>query len=348
VSGAVMLLGAPSPPPVPTIPPPPEQRFATFVVGESNAAAYRAATQLARGEVCAPLLLHGPSGVGKTHLLHATHAELAERGRGVACLAAHDLTQALHAARRADQAAAFWRELGALDALLLDDVHSPAGDEALQRELVEGLVAWVEGGRILALIADRSPNDVPERTGRWHRQLGATVLHLAPPELGLRIAIAQRKAEQLGLDLDAELTATIAQRLTGSVRRLEGALTRLHALARLSDRPLDRCLVEEVLPPAPTVPSIERIVTETAAAFGLPAHRLRGHRGGGELVLPRRVAMMLMHRLLQLSAVEIGRIFHRDRTTVHHACAAVAARLARDAQLARTIRQIEERLTGTT
>jgi chromosomal replication initiator protein len=344
VSGAAMVLGATSPrPPGPSIPPPPEHSFAAFVVGESNQAAYRAATALARGESCRPLLLHGPSGVGKTHLLHATYAGLAERGRAVACLAAHDLTQALLAARRADQAAAFWRELGALDALLLDDVHSLAGEEPLQEELADGLAAWVEGGRILAVTTARSPEE-----GRWCPRDGtATIRHLPPPETALRIAIVRRKAEQLGLDLPAELSATIAQRLTGSVRRLEGALTRLHALARLSGRPLDRCLVEEVLPPVPPVPSVERIVAETAAAFGLSAHRLRGRAGGGELVLPRRVAMWLMHRLLALPAGEIGRLFRRDRTTVHHACQGLTAQLARDAQLARTVRRIEERLIGT-
>jgi chromosomal replication initiator protein len=348
VSGAATLLGATPAPPVPSIPPPPEQSFAAFVVGESNAAAYRAATALARGEIGGPLLLHGPSGVGKTHLLHAAYAGLAERGCGVACLAAHDLTEALLAARRANQAAAFWRELRALDALLLDDVHSLAGDEPLRGELADALAAWVEGGRILAVTTDRPPDEVPE-TGRWcPRDGAATVEHLPPPETALRIAIVRHKAEQLGLELGAELSATIAQRLPGSIRRLEGALTRLHALARLSGRPLDRRLVEEVLPPAPPVPSVERIVAETAAAFGLSAHRLRGRGGGGELVLPRRVAMWLMHRLLGLRAAEIGRLFQRDRTTVHHAYRGLPARLARDAQLARTVRRIEERLIGTT
>jgi chromosomal replication initiation ATPase DnaA len=65
-------------------------------------------------------------------------------------------------------------------------------------------------------------------------------------------------------------------------------------------------------------------------------------------VLPRRVAMFLTYRLLRLPLTEIGRIFHRDRTTVHHACAAMRARLAQDAHFARTVRRIEERLTGTT
>src|SRR5579884_4172106 len=185
MSGAAMFLGATPPPPVPSIPPPPDQSFAAFVVGESNQAAYRAATALARGEIGGPLLLHGPSGVGKTHLLHATYAGLA----------AHDLTQALLAARRANQDAAFWRELGALDALLLDDVHSLAGDEPLQGELADALAAWVEGGRILAVTTDRPPDEVPE-TGRWcPRDGAATVQHLPPPETALRIAIVRRKAE---------------------------------------------------------------------------------------------------------------------------------------------------------
>ncbi|HLK12097.1 MAG TPA: DnaA/Hda family protein [Candidatus Binatia bacterium] len=341
--------GPPAGLPVRALPPPPEHSFASFVVGESNAPAHRAATLLARGGDRVPLVLHGPSGVGKTHLLHATHAALAERGRAVACLPAAELTQALLAAYRANRHRELWRDLGVLDAILLDDVHSLAGHEQVQGHLAEGLIAWVEGGRALALTADRAPEDVPELAGRWRQRFGeATVVHLPAPEPALRTAILHHKARRLGLDLDDDLASVIAQRLAGSVRRLEGALTRLLAHVRLSGRPIDRALVEEVLP-APVLlarggPSLGRIVGETAVAFGLPARLLRGRRRRSELVVPRRVAMFLSHRLLRRPLAEIARAFHRDRTTVHHACAAVAAQLDSDPQLAGTIRRIEERL----
>src|SRR5712691_4927888 len=85
--------------------------FATFVVGQSNDGAFRAAGELIAGRR-SPLFLHGPSGVGKTHLLHAIAHELTAQGLLVACLPAAELVAALVGAYGTTGHAGFWRELG--------------------------------------------------------------------------------------------------------------------------------------------------------------------------------------------------------------------------------------------
>ena len=248
----LVQLGVAAPPPVlpiPTEPPNAEQTFDSFVVGESNAGAYEVARALGNATLGTSLFLHGPTGVGKTHLLHAVFHALHGSGTIVACLPAAQLVSALVAAYGRHGHEAFWRDLTPLGALLLDDVHSLAGQEELQERLMEGLVAWVEGGRTLVLTSDRAPRDMPDLAARVRERFeGGEVASIELPEPALRLAILQRKARAQGIEFEPRLVARLAVRLAGDVRRLEGALTRLAAHARLSGRPLDEALAEEVLP----------------------------------------------------------------------------------------------------
>ena len=161
-------LDLPAPPPllpIRTTPPLPDHTFETFMVGQSNTRAFGAAQALARQDTTAPVFLHGPAGVGKTHLLHAIAHVLEARRLAVACLPAARLIEGLVDAIREDREGRFWRELRALDALLLDDLHSLAGQEQVQAQLIDGLVAWAEDGRPLALLTRTAPARARPQTG---------------------------------------------------------------------------------------------------------------------------------------------------------------------------------------
>jgi chromosomal replication initiator protein len=326
-----------------------DHTFDTFVVGESNGQAWTSARAVAAGASRAPLFLHGPSGVGKTHLLHAVFHAMEARGTRVTCLPAARLVAGLVAAYGEHGHEAFWRDIQPLGALLLDDVHSLAGQEEVQERLMEGLVAWVEGGRLLVLTSDRAPQDLPELAARVREHFEhGVVTRMDPPEPALRLAILQRKASALGLVLDTGLAARIAVEIGGNVRRLEGALTRLLAHTRLLGRQLDASLVAEVLPelrPRPPAPlTVDRILDETAAVFGASTRSLRGRSRRPELTLPRQVAMYLARKRLGRPFAELGAAFGRDHTTVLHAWQAVSARLESERSLAAIIEQIEQRL----
>lgn len=347
-------IGLTTPPPtlpIRTAPPTRAHTFDTFVLGQSNAVACTAARDLIAQREPASLFLHGPSGVGKTHLLHAVFHALHAGGVLVACLPAAELVGALVAAYGTDDHEGFWHDLAPVQALLLDDVHSLAGQEEVQEHLMEGLVAWVEGGRLLALTSDRPPADLPRLTVgvRQHFER-AVVAGIEPPEPALRLAILERKASALGLVLDRMLATRIALAIGGNVRRLEGALTRLLAHARLQDRPIDEALAERALPelrPQPAAPlTVERIVEATATAFGMPARLLRGRSRRSDLALPRQVAMYLARRLLHEPFAELGAAFARDHSTVVHAWQSVVRRLGADRTLTAVVEQIERRLTG--
>jgi chromosomal replication initiator protein len=334
--------------PIPVVATSSEHTFASFVVGRANAAAVAAARARIDGDRT-PLAIHGPSGVGKTHLLHAMLHELEDSGTPSACLPAARFVASMVAAYGAKAVSSFWADLAQLGALLLDDLHSLAGQDAVQEQLMEGLSQWVEAGRLLVLTCDRPPHELPGLTGRLpERFVDGVVVPIEPADPALRLAILQRKAHAQGVSLDAPLALRLASQIGGNVRRLEGALTTLVAHARLLGRRIDQPLADEVLPelrvalPGPV--SVERIVEETAVAFGAAARAVLGRSRRPGLVLPRQVAMYLARRILGRPFAELSRAFSRDHTTVIHAWRSIAGRLETDERLAALVGRIERRL----
>jgi len=345
----VALATPPAPLPIPVRAPSAQHSFDRFLGADSNRTAVAAARGLVEDASPNPLFVHGPSGVGKTHLLHAIFHALDAAGLAVACLSARELVDALVARVAAGSADVFWRELRPLGALLLDDVHSLRGREETQEHLVEGLARWLDAHRLLVLTSDRAPAELPALMARLaNRFARSTVAAIAPPEPALRIAILLQRAADAGVTLDPPVAACLAAAVGGNVRRLEGALNRLVAHARLRGRPLDETLAREVLPelgphgdPALTV---DRIVAATARAFRVPSGRLRGRARSPEAVRARQVAMFLARRLLARPFAELGAAFDRDHAAVLHACRTIAARLERDRALRAVVRDLEREL----
>jgi chromosomal replication initiator protein len=345
-SGHQLEIAVPRALPIRISPPDAAHTFGSFVVGDSNARAHAAARALADGAP-GPLYLHGPSGVGKTHLLHALFHALAARGAVPACLPIDRLMDALFQAYGRGDLDVFWRDLRGPDALLLDDAHSLAGRPEMQERLVEGLRAWVDDGRVLVLTSDRH-TDMPLLADLCSRTAHGVAARIDPPEPALGLAILKRMAQVRGVGLDVGLAERLARDFGGNVRRLQGALTRLLAYAQLRgtapDEALAAAVLHEIGPRPSALPTVERILEATAAVFAAPLRALRGRGRAPELVLARHVAMYLARKLLQRPFGELGQFFGREHTTVLHAWRGITTRLEKDRQLAEVVERIEQRL----
>ena len=118
--------------------PSPRYVFDTFVVGESNRFAFAAAHAVAQkpGHAWNPLFLHGDSGLGKTHLLHAVgNAILAAKPGGrVAVVSSERYTNDFVDALRKGTLDEFRKKYRECAALLVDDVQFLAGKEKTAEE----------------------------------------------------------------------------------------------------------------------------------------------------------------------------------------------------------------------
>jgi len=330
----------------------PRYRFSTFVVGAGNQLAHAAALKVAEapGQTLNPLLLHGETGLGKTHLLQATARHAAERpaaSRVRYVTAEAFLNDFVRSVSDRRAMPAFRERYRGVEVLLLDDVQFFAGKERVQEELLHTFTALYERGRQIVLSSDRPPRDLgPIDSGLCSRFEMGLLAEVRRPDLATRAAILAKLAEAQELAIgDPALLPFIAGRVTRNVRELQGALTRLAAHSSLMGRKLDLDLARELLPDEKeTEVSIERVEEVVAARFGLPLDELRGRRRTTSVVYPRHLAMHLARQLTGASLLSIGRHFGRDHTTVMYADRRVRRQIRDDPEARDLVEELSERV----
>ncbi len=337
----------------------PRYSFTSFVVGKSNELAFNAAHTLASAVNCGkaagfnPLFLHGPTGLGKTHLMHAIgSAVLAANPKAkVVYLSAEKFMVEFLAALRAKDTIAFKQRLRSADLLMVDDVQFIAGKESTQEEFFHTMNEIISAGRWLVISADRSPQNLEGIESRILSRLAwGLVADINPADFELRYNILTTKlAAMPGAHVPDEVVQFLARKIVANVRELEGALNRVIAYSNLVGRKLDMDFTREVLADVLRAHSrkltIDEIQRRVADHYALKINDLISPRRAREVARPRQVAMYLAKMLTPRSLPEIGRRFGgRDHTTVMHAVKRIEELRAVDHELDRDINQLRRAL----
>jgi chromosomal replication initiator protein len=318
--------------------------FDAFVVGKSNELAYNAARTVAEGGPVGfnPLFLHGTTGLGKTHLMHAIGWELRARNpqAKVAYMSAEKFMVEFLAALRAKETIAFKQRLRSVDLLMIDDVQFISGKDSTQEEFFHTMNEIISAGKRLVITADRSPQSLEGIQERILSRLAwGLVADINPADYELRLNILMSKIERLpGVRVEPEVIEFLARRITSNVRELEGALNRVVAYATLVGKPVDldftRQVLADVLRAHEKKITIDEIQRKVADYYTVKLSDMMSARRAREVARPRQVAMYLAKKLTPRSLPEIGRRFGgRDHTTVMHAVKRIDELRAADREL---------------
>jgi chromosomal replication initiator protein len=302
----------------------PRFTFETFVSASSNRLALAAAQTVAEtpGRSYNPLFIHGASGLGKTHLLHAIGNYVLENypTHRVLYVTTETFLNDFVDAMRSRTTVAFKRHYRECDVLLIDDVQFMQNKEGLQEELFHTYNTLHGAGKQIVLTSDRAPKSIETLEDRLRsRLLSGLLAEIDPPDLETRLAILRTKAITDHIDLPDDVGEFIATNVKDNIRELEGALTRVSAFASLTNEPISLELTKLVLSDIGAEPKLitpDMILTAVAEAFGLTVDDLVGPRRARPLVTARHVAMYLVRTLTDYSYPSIGKIFGgRDHST---------------------------------
>ena len=150
--------------------------------------------------------------------------------------------------------------------------------------------------------------------------------------------VDQNRANYGDVAIAGDVLEFLAHRITTNVRVLEGALTRLFALASLLGREVTLDLAQDCL--ADILRSSERKVTveeiqrKVAEHYNIRLSDMIGPKRLRTIARPRQIAMYLAKHMTTRSLPEIGRRFGgRDHTTILHGVRKVEELRATDSQL---------------
>jgi chromosomal replication initiator protein len=334
----------------------PALTFDTLVPGRANQMARTAALHVAGapGHMYNPLFIYGGVGLGKTHLIHAVGNALLKDNPEARILYLHAeqfITDVVKNYQRKtfDELKAKYHSL---DLLLIDDVQFLAGKERTQEEFFNAFEALLAKRAHIIMTSDTYPKglvDIDERlTSRF--DAGLTVA-IEPPELEMRVAILMKKSDAEGTAMPEDVAFFIAKNVRANVRELEGALRKVLAYSRFSQKEININLAREALKDLLSIQNrqigVENIQKTVADFYKIKVADMYSKKRPASIARPRQIAMYLAKEMTQKSLPEIGELFGgRDHTTVLHAVRKIGGERQKNTELNQQLHVLEQTLKG--
>ena len=329
--------------------------FENYVVGNSNLFVYNACLAVAENPASMwnPLLIYGPSGLGKTHLMYATTRKISElypEKKIIYITGEQFVNDMVDHLRKKDSSgtgfSAFREKYRRCDVLLIDDIQFIAGKSAVQEEFFHTFNTLYESQKQIIITCDRPLREIKQLDERlqYRFEMGLTA-DIQPPDYELRAAIIKNKAEALHLQLSEDSVVYLAEHLTKNIRQIEGALTKIYAKKVLYGKNITDELVEETVADLATVnvspkDLVEKIFTVVSNKYGTTKEEICSKTKKRDVAEPRHVCAYLISELTDYSQRQIGAYLGRDRTTVINSIEVIKKMIMNDPSFEKDIKDL--------
>ncbi len=337
--------------------------FDNFIVGESNKFAHAASVAVANEPVCKstsefstynPLFIHGPSGLGKTHVLYAiiNHIKMTRPELKIVYVKGEEFTNQLIDSIAKKNPMEFREKYRTADVLLIDDIQFIAGRDSTQEEFFHTFNALYEDHKQIILTSDRPPRDIQTLEDRLKTRFEWGIMaDIQPPDSDLRAAILKKKAADIKITLDDEVLNFLAENLKSNIRQVEGAIKKLGALSILMGVPITvdlakRSISDLMTAEEPTSVTVERILETVAKKYGTTIDNIKGTRRTREIAYARHIAVYLLRKLTDLSLPQIGKCLGRDHTTIISSLRTVEKELGANTQTDADVNELLNELSN--
>lgn len=338
-----------------------EYTFETFVHGNCNEIAYQAAYAVAQtatnpnqaDQKMNPLFIYGPSGLGKTHLLHAicNYTHTYKPSLSVLFVSSETFTNELIDAIQNHTMPKFRAKYRNLDFLLIDDVQFFGSRDSTKMEIFNTFNELFDKKKYIIMTSDRTPSDIDKLEDRLQSRFSSgLVAPISPPDYEICCIILQKRAEKMGITLPKDVVDYIASHINTNVRELEGAFNKLVTFSHIKKEPITLPFAREALKDQIPIESgqeltVDFIIDTVCKYYGVKKEKLLGNGRPKRIVIPRQIAMYLCRNELHESYPTLRDCFKRkDHSTVLYACERVENDMAKDPQTRAAIEAIRKML----
>ena len=328
----------------------PRFQLSSFIVGPFNELAHAAAQAVIRkpGIAYNPLLIYGPTGLGKTHLIQAigNHFRINTPDRKIQYVTSEKFSMDYVSSLQAGKVQNFKEKYRSYDLLIMDDIQFLAKMEKTKEEFFHLFNYLHDGNKQLVFSSDQHPNLIPGLEDRLKSRLNAgMIISVTPPDHESRLAIVRSKASAHNFILSDEVLSYLATTIEGNVRELEGALNTLLIQFEMRGKPLTLADAKILLRGSGSATkkaiSVQEVVKTIAGFYGIEESSIYEKTRRKEVVRPRQVIMFLLREDFHISFPTIGeKLGGRDHTTVIHSCDKIKNDLLSDSVLSNEIHQI--------
>lgn len=306
--------------------------FDNFIVGSSNRFAQAASFAVAENPGLInynPLVIYGPSGVGKTHLMLAIKNHIKKKfpNKKIEYTRGEDFTNQLIQALQEGKLGLgtiedFRTKFRNTDVLLVDDIHFIAGKEQTQEEFFNTFNTLYQNNKQIVVTLDRPLRDIKTLDDRIRSRLASGLFaDITPPDFETRVGIIKKKAEQSNITLDENLVFYIAEHIKVNTRQIEGVVKKLQAYINIQNKNPNISIVQGFIKDVindslPEPIKIDKIISEVARTYNVSENDILSNRRTASLVLARQVAMYIARETTEMSYKQIGENFGKDHSTV--------------------------------
>lgn len=338
----------------------PRYTFESFVVGNNNKFAHRAALAVAEtpGEAYNPLYIYGGPGLGKTHLMHAIGNYILKENpnkKVIYVTSEEFLNEVIESIRSTNNTSAmtkFRNKYRTVDVLMIDDIQFIIGKEATQDEFFHTFNALHSAGKQIILTSDRPPKEMKTLEDRIRSRFEwGLMADIGYPDYETRMAIIKNKVETEHINLNDDILQYIGENIKSNIREIEGAINKLAAYSRLENKEITMDIAKEELqniisPDKPREITTQLIIEVVAEHFNLSMEQMTSNARAKNIARPRQIAMYLCKQMTTVPLEAIGNLLGgRDHSTIIHGANKIAEEYEKEEDLRQQIEAIKKKIS---
>ena len=214
---------------------PADNTFETFIVTPSNRLAY-----LVSQKICEmpgtynPLYIFGPSGAGKTHLLHAIEKKCQDEQKTVLYATVNQFFDEMLESFKTGTNVEFREKYHQVDVLVVDRLDYLAGKEASQEALLNIVERRLLENKQVVFAGDSPLGRIPDLEMELYTSLsGGMCIEIQMPDLDTKAKIISEKFKRNGIEWPMDACRYVALNVTSGVRQIEGEINKILAFKEL-------------------------------------------------------------------------------------------------------------------